>query len=179
MRPIAQPVAPSGVENAYPGRDGAMTWNAWPLGRVDQRLDQLQELGDRAREAVRDQQRLRVRPVGPDVQEVDALAVDLGDELGVLVELRLLGAPVVPGAPVLGELLQVAQRYPAGPLDAGQLAGPAGVGEPVVQVVEVGLGDLDAEGLDRRRSSWFSLSGQRGASASTKNARDNRGRFRS
>ena len=57
-------------------------------------------------------------------------------------------APVVPRAPVLGELLEVVQRYAAGPLHAGQLAGPAGVGEPVVQVVEVGLGNLDAEGVD-------------------------------
>ena len=27
---MAQPVAPSGVEKAYPGRDGATTWKAWP-----------------------------------------------------------------------------------------------------------------------------------------------------
>jgi hypothetical protein len=115
-------------------------------GRVDQRLDQVQELGHGAREAVRDQQRLRVGLVGSDVQAVDALAVDLGSELWVLVEPRLLGTPVVLRTPVFGELLQMAQRYAAGPPHAGQLAGPAGVGEPVVQVVEVGLGDLDAEG---------------------------------
>ena len=28
---MVQPVTLSGVEKAYPGRDGAMTWNAWPM----------------------------------------------------------------------------------------------------------------------------------------------------
>jgi len=117
-------------------------------GRVDQWPDEMHEFGDRAGEAVRDQQRLAARLAGPDVQEVDVLAVDLGGELWVGVELRLGGVPVVAGAPVLGQLLQVAQRYTAGPSHAGQLAGPVGTGQPVVQVVDVGLGDLDAEGLD-------------------------------
>src|SRR5947209_9964943 len=116
-------------------------------GRVDQRLDQMQELGDRTREAMSDQQRLRAGLAGSDVQEVDALPVDLGNELGVLVELRLLGAPVVPRAPVPGEVFQVAQRHAAGPFHAGQLAGPAGVGESVMQVLDVSLGDLDTERL--------------------------------
>ena len=89
MRPIVQPAALSGVEKAYPGRDGATTWKAWPAAGLVKRLDQGQELGDRAGEAVRDQQRLRAGPTGPDVQEVDSLAVDLGAELRVLVELRL------------------------------------------------------------------------------------------
>ena len=78
----------------------------------------------------------------------DALAVDLGGELKVLVELGLLRAPVVLGAPVLGELLQVAQRHPASPAHAGQLTGPAGGGELVVQVVEIGVRDLATEGPD-------------------------------
>jgi hypothetical protein len=86
------------------------------------------------------------------MQEVDALAVDLRGELWVLVELGLLGAPVVPRAPVPGELTQVAQWYAAAPPHAGQLARPAGGGEPVVQVVEVGLGNLDAVWLDVARS---------------------------
>ena len=115
--------------------------------RVDQRLDQVQELGDGTREAVRDQQRLGAGLAGCDVQEVDPPAVDLGRELRVLVKPRLLGAPVVLRAPVPGELLQVAQRHTAGPLHAGQLAWPAGISQPVMQVLDVGLGDLDAEGL--------------------------------
>ena len=95
-----------------------------------------------------DQQRLGVGLAGSDVQEMDALPVDLGDELGVGVEPRLCGAPVVLRAPVLGKFLQIAKRYAAGPPSARQLAGPAGAGEPVVQVVEVRLADLDAEKLN-------------------------------
>src|SRR6185312_5258415 len=116
--------------------------------RADQRPDQVQELGHRTRETVRDQQRLGAGLAGPDVQEVDPLAVDLGRELRVTIELRLLGAPVVARAPVPGQLLQVAQRYAAGPPNAGQFAGPAGPGQTLVQVIDVSLGDLDAEGLD-------------------------------
>src|SRR5215471_3476727 len=109
----------------------------------------MEELGDGAGEAVGDQQRLGAGPAGPDVQEVNALAVDLGDELRVGVELRLGGAPVISGAPVAGEFRQIAQRGAAGPPGAWQLAWPAGGGEPFVQVVDVGLGDLDPEGPDR------------------------------
>src|SRR5215472_15713303 len=93
---------------------------------------------------------------------MDALPVDLGDELRVGVEPRLGGAPVVPRAPVLGQLPQVARRYAAGPPDAGQLRGPAGAAEPVAQVVDVGLADLDAERLDVLAHS-FSSSGDLGA----------------
>ena len=55
-------------------------------------------------------------------------------------EPRLSGAPVVPGAPVLREFLQIAHGHAAGPPGAGQFAGPAGAGQPVTQVaVAVGL----------------------------------------
>jgi len=117
-------------------------------GRVDQWPDEVEELGDRAGEAVGDQQRLGAGLAGSDVQEVDALAVYLGGELRVGVELRLRGPPLELGAPIPGQFLQVVQRYAAGPPDAGQLAGPAGTGQPAVQVIDVGLGDFDAEGLD-------------------------------
>src|SRR6185369_6935753 len=113
--------------------------------RVDERLDQLQEFGDRARKAVRDQERLRVAQFRPDVQEMDVLTVDLGGELRVLVERRLLGAPVESRAPVLGKLLEMIHRYAPGPSNTGQLGGPAGLGEPVVQIVQVRLGNRYAE----------------------------------
>ena len=57
-------------------------------------------------------------------------------------------APVVARPPVLGQLLQVVERHAAAPADAGQLVGPAGAGEPIAQVVEVGLGDVDPERPD-------------------------------
>src|SRR4029450_6085600 len=71
-----------------------------------------------------------------------------GGELGVLVEPGLVLAPVVGAAPVFGQLPQVPDRHPAAPAEHWELVGPAGPGEAVVQVVQVGLGDVDAEGSD-------------------------------
>src|SRR5262249_51458144 len=107
-----------------------------------------QELGDRAWVAVGDQQRLGAGPAGLDVQEVDALAVDLGGELRAGVEPRLGSAPVVPCAPIPGELRQVAQRDAALPPHFGQRAWPADAGQPLLQVFDVGLGDVDPKRLD-------------------------------
>lgn len=82
------------------------------------------------------------------MEEVDVLAVDLGGELGVVVEVFLVGAPVVVVAPVVGEFLEVGARDAVLPVGAGELVWPAGVVEAVVEVVEVGLGDGEVEGLD-------------------------------
>ena len=82
------------------------------------------------------------------MQEVDGLAVDLGGELRVGVEVRFRGAPVVVLVPVIGELLQVGERMPRVQPVPGRSPGQRAVASRSVQVVEVGLGDLDAEGLD-------------------------------
>ena len=116
--------------------------------RVGQRPDHPQELDRRARPAVGQDQRQRVRLGRADVQEVDVLAVDGRDELRDLVQPGLLGAPVEAVGPVAGQVLQVVQGYAAGPVVAGRVLRPAGPGDPVVQVVEVGLGDVDPEGAD-------------------------------
>ena len=50
-------------------------------GGIGQRLDDLQLLDDRARPAVRDDERQRVLVLRADVDEVDVEPVDLGDEL--------------------------------------------------------------------------------------------------
>src|SRR4029453_16400473 len=73
---------------------------------------------------------------------------DGGGELRVLVEAGFLLAPVVAVGPVAGQLLQVGERHAAAPADAGQLVGPAGAAQPVAQVVQVGLGDVDPERPD-------------------------------
>jgi hypothetical protein len=64
---------------------------------------------------------------------------------GEAVQVHLGGAPVVGRTPVVGQALQVAERDSAAPADAGQLFGPARSGQAVAQIVEVGLGDVDAE----------------------------------
>ena len=62
---------------------------------------------DRTGPAVRDDQRQRVGVVGAGVDEVDLLAVDLGEEVRPAVEPVFLRAPVERGVPVLAEVLQV------------------------------------------------------------------------
>src|SRR3984957_2212239 len=86
-------------------------------------------------------------------------AVDLGEEMRELVHPRLGGAPVEAGPPVLGQLLDVAQRSAAAPADAGHLIGPAGGREPLLQVIELRLRDIDLELTHRAplslvRSRW-------------------------
>jgi hypothetical protein len=116
--------------------------------RIGQRPDDLEELRDRARPAVGDDQGQRRGLRRADVQKVDAGAVDGGQELGEPVEPCLVGAPVVAVAPVAGQLLEVAERHPVRPAGAGQLIGPAGPGQAVPEVVERGVGDVAPEGLD-------------------------------
>ncbi len=72
--------------------------------RVGERADHVEELHDRARPAVQEQQRGGVRLGGAQVQELHAGSVDRGDELGEGVERRLVSPPVVLGSPVGGEL---------------------------------------------------------------------------
>src|SRR3712207_421703 len=100
----------------------------------------------------------RSAPVaGPHVQEVHlhavvAAAVEAGAELRPRVELGLAAAPVVPVAPVRAQLLRVLQRNALRPAAHRRRLGPAGAGESLAQVVELGLGDVDAERAHGRRS---------------------------
>jgi hypothetical protein len=80
------------------------------------------------------------------MEEVHGGPVDGGGELGVLVELGFVLAPVIAGPPVVGQVLEVVEGDAAGPAEAGELVGPAGPGQSLVEVVQVGLGDLDPEG---------------------------------
>ena len=82
------------------------------------------------------------------MHKVHVLAVDDGGELREPVQLRLLGAPVVTGAPVGGQVLQVAERHARLPAATGQLGRPAGAGQPLAQVIEVGLRNVDPERAD-------------------------------
>ena len=98
------------------------------------------------------------------MQEVHGLPFDGGRELRILVEPRLVFAPIIGRAPVLGQFLKIPERHAAAPVNARLFFGPAGVREAIAQVVEVGLRYVDEERLDRgiseirsRRSMRFCL----------------------
>jgi hypothetical protein len=142
---------PNDVPAAFVGRAGeAVAGDGWDdqVEVLRQRFDHVQELEERTGPAVGEDQRDGVRPGRADMQEVDVLAVDLGGEVREFVELGLVLAPVVGGSPVLGEFLEASQRKAVVPAGVGNLVGPAGASKTIVQVVEVGLRDVDAEGLD-------------------------------
>ena len=110
---------------------------------VAERPDHVEELHDRAGPAVDQQQRSGIGLRGPDVQEVEILPVDLGGELGELVEASLRLAPVVAVPPVFRQALEVVHGHAAGPRLARALVGPAGQVEAGREVVECGLRDVD------------------------------------
>ena len=141
----------SGPEKPKPGSDGITRWNAGASGVVGlgQRLDDVQVLHDRAGPAVRQDQRGGVGPRRPDVQEVDVLAVDLGDELRVGVEPRLDRPPVEAVQPVRGQLPDPLDwsRRRRRPRPAARSATRVRRSR-VAQVVQRGLRDVDAERAD-------------------------------
>ena len=116
--------------------------------RVAERAGDVEELEDRAGPAVGHDQRQGVRLGGADVEEVDVLAVDLGRELGERVDPGLGRAPVVLVDPVVVERPDVRLLDAVVDIVAGELVGPARAAEPVLEVVEVGLRDVEGEGAD-------------------------------
>ena len=120
-------------------------WVAAVGDRVRQRPDDLEELDDRARPAMRQDQRKRVGRGRPDVQEVDREPVERRAELRQRVEPGLGSPPVVLLGPVAAEVLQVGERDALRPVRHGLALGPARSPQPLAQVVEVLLGDLEAE----------------------------------
>jgi hypothetical protein len=97
---------------------------------------------------VGEDEREGVRLRRADVQEMDVLPIDRRRELLMPVELRLPLAPVVLRAPTFGERLHTVERHAVAVSDAGKLIGPAGPREPVTQVIEVRLRNLDPERPD-------------------------------
>ncbi len=117
-------------------------------GRVGQRADALQQLDDRARPAVRHDQRQRVLMSRPDVDEVDVHPVDLGRELRQRVQPRLALAPVVLGRPVARKRLQRRLLHSLRPVGDELLGRPARRLDPAAQLSEPLLRDLDPEWAD-------------------------------
>ena len=79
------------------------------------------------------------------MNEVNLLAVDLGEEVRPTIEPILLRAPVEGRAPVLAQILQVREIGSVIPRGVRDLIGPARARQAITQVFDVGVGNLDAE----------------------------------
>ena len=120
--------------------------------RVGQQRQDLADLVERARPAVREDQRQRVGPDTLLVHEVDVVVLDAvgADRLRELrhaVQVGLLHAPVEAGPPVFAEFLHVGEVGAVLPAAVFDFGGPAGLREAALQVAQVGVGDLDLERL--------------------------------
>ena len=109
-RLAGEPVPRQGGEHEVEGILGA----AAVRRRVGERADRVEHLDHGAGPAVRHDQRQRVLVLGPDVDEVDVDAVDLGRELRQRVQLRLGPAPVVLPGPVARQRLERRQLHTLG-----------------------------------------------------------------
>jgi hypothetical protein len=114
--------------------------------RVSERPEDAEELHQAARVPVGHDQREGVGLGGAHVREMDRLAVDGRDVLGQLIEPGFGGAPVEAVPPVLGQRFQVGDGHAPLPAAGRELLEPAGTGQTLAQVVELSLGDFDAEG---------------------------------
>jgi hypothetical protein len=112
-------------------------------GRIHQRAERVEELDDRPRPAVGEDQRQRLGVRRADVEAVDAQAVDLRAKGTEVVQPRLDHPPVVAVRPVRAQVLHVGPRDALRPVLHRLRLRPAGATEPLAQVVEVGLGDGD------------------------------------
>ena len=82
------------------------------------------------------------------VKEVDAETVDFGAMLAEAVEHRLAAPPVIAVPPTVGEGPHFGERRPlAGVVDRLRI-GPARASEPIAQIVEFALGDVQVERFD-------------------------------
>jgi len=129
-------------------------------GRVGERADDPEQFDDRARPAVRDDQRQRVLVPGPDVDEVDVHPVDLGRELRQRVQFRLAPAPVVVGRPVAGQLLQHRLLHALRSIIDQLPGGPGRRSDAAAEVGDRFVGHLHLERAD------FSFAGHRISSPS-------------
>src|SRR4051794_12568781 len=108
-------------------------------------IDDLELLDNRAGPSVADEERQRLLMLGTDVNEMDIEPVDLGDEVGQILQSLLALAPVVVCRPVVRECLHGGELYALRQIIDGFLVGPACGSDASTQVLEVGLGGLDCE----------------------------------
>jgi hypothetical protein len=112
---------------------------------VRERSDHLEELDDRTRPAVRDDKRQGRGVRRANVDEVDTEPIDHRAELRQRIQPRLGGTPVVSVGPVAAEVLQIGEWDALRPVLDRLALGPSCALQPRAEVLELSLGDLDAE----------------------------------
>ena len=117
-------------------------------GRIGEGADGLEQFDDRARPAVRHDQRQRVLVRRLHVDEVDVQPVDLGLELRQRVQSRFAPAPVVFGRPVAGEFLRRGQLHTLGPIGDEFLGRPTSRIDAAAQFFDLAFRDVDSERAD-------------------------------
>ena len=113
--------------------------------RVGQRTDQVDEVDDRARVTVPEDEGHRTRLRRPDVDEMDRLAVDLGRELGIAVERCLLGTPVEVRRPIPRQIGEVFAGHAPLPARGWRLFRETCSEQTRSKVGEIDFGDVDAK----------------------------------
>src|SRR5581483_3957641 len=116
--------------------------------RVGQRSDDVGVLQHSPWPAMTENERNGVRLSGADVQEMHPLSVDGRDELREGVELGFGRTPVIARLPVLSKLTDVTAWYSVVPRHFRHDADPSGAGQPLMQIVEIVLRDVNEERLD-------------------------------
>ena len=133
-------------------RSNASSARSAMRGRVGERTDDLEQLEHRARPAMGHDHRQGIGMLRANVNEVDVEAVDLGDELRQGIQLRLRLAPVVAGAPIFDERLELGELYALRLVIDRLAVGPARRGYAPAKLVDLVLRDVDGEGADRASS---------------------------
>ena len=116
---------------------------------VGQGADHLQELDDRTRPTVGENQGQGAVVGGRHMDEVDAEAVDVGRVLGEFVQARFARRPVVAVGPVRAQRPDVFERRALRPVAHRLGLRPAGAGQPGPQIgkIRLGHGDLERDDL--------------------------------
>src|SRR3569832_1974440 len=115
---------------------------------IGQRLDDLHLLDDRARPAMRDDDRQRMLVLGANMDEMDVQPVNLGDEIRQGVYLRLAFAPVMFRRPILRELLHRRELHALCVVRNLFAVRPFGCLHALAQIGKLGIGEIHMKGAN-------------------------------
>jgi hypothetical protein len=117
-------------------------------GRIAEQRNDLCELGDAARPAVGQDQRLRLRTLAARVDEVNRKPIDLRHELREDVQLALRRAPIETVPPMLDQLAHVVDIGAVGPALRRPRIRPARARQPRLQIRDRRIRHIDFERSD-------------------------------